>query len=62
MKAFIPAIVLFLIGFILIVVGSLFKIQHWPYGSQIFTIGMLVKAIAAIYTIVVLFKMYKKMD
>lgn len=62
MKAFIPAIALFLIGFIFIVLGSLFKIQHWPYGSELLTIGMLVKAIAAIYTIIALFKTYKKMD
>jgi hypothetical protein len=62
MKAYIPAIVLFLLGFILIVFGSLFKIQHWPYGSELFTVGMLIKAVAAIYTIIVLFKTYKQMN
>jgi len=62
MKAYIPAIIIFLLGFILIILGSLFKIQHWPYGSELFTIGMLTKVIAAIYTVVVLLKHYRKMN
>ena len=30
------------IGAAIVIVGALFKIQHWPYGSLILTIGMIV--------------------
>ena len=33
------------IGAAIVIVGALFKIQHWPYGSLILTIGMIVEAI-----------------
>lgn len=33
------------IGAAIVIVGALFKIQHWDYGSEILTIGMLVEAI-----------------
>ncbi|MEQ3663478.1 gliding motility protein GldL [Olleya sp.] len=33
------------IGAAIIIIGALFKIQHWPYGSLILTIGMFVEAI-----------------
>ena len=32
-------------GASIVIVGALFKIQHWPYGSLILTIGMVVEAI-----------------
>ena len=32
------------IGAAIVIVGALFKIQHWPYGSLILTIGMIVEA------------------
>ena len=32
-------------GAAIVIVGALFKIQHWPYGSLILTIGMVVDAI-----------------
>ena len=32
-------------GAAVVIVGALFKIQHWPYGSLILTIGMVVEAI-----------------
>ena len=32
-------------GAAIVIVGALFKIQHWPYGSLILTIGMVVEAI-----------------
>ncbi|MGB3775577.1 MAG: gliding motility protein GldL [Leeuwenhoekiella sp.] len=31
-------------GAAIVIVGALFKIQHWPYASLILTIGMLVEA------------------
>ena len=33
------------IGAAIVIVGALFKIQLWPYGSLILTIGMIVEAI-----------------
>jgi len=33
------------IGAAIVIVGALCKIQHWPYGSLILTIGMIVEAI-----------------
>lgn len=32
-------------GAAIVIVGALFKIQHWPYGSEILTLGMVVEAI-----------------
>lgn len=33
------------IGAAVVIVGALFKIQHWPYGSEMLTIGMAVEAL-----------------
>ncbi|MDC1504464.1 gliding motility protein GldL [uncultured Winogradskyella sp.] len=33
------------LGAAIVIVGALFKIQHWPLGSEILTIGMVVEAI-----------------
>ena len=32
------------LGAAIVILGALFKIQHWPYGSLILTIGMIVEA------------------
>ena len=37
------------LGAAIVIIGALFKIQHWPYGSLILTIGMVVEA--AVFTI-----------
>jgi gliding motility-associated protein GldL len=37
------------LGAAIVIIGALFKIQHWPYGSLILTIGMIVEA--AVFTI-----------
>jgi len=36
------------LGAAIVIIGALFKIQHWPYGSLILTIGMIVEAIVFI--------------
>ena len=33
------------IGAAVVIVGALFKIQHWPYGSEMLTLGMAVEAL-----------------
>jgi len=38
------------LGAALVIVGALFKIQHWPYGSLILTIGMIVEALVFTYS------------
>ena len=39
-------IVLFLLGMFITIIGALFKIQHWPYGSEILTVGSLTEGLA----------------
>jgi gliding motility-associated protein GldL len=38
------------LGAAIVIVGALFKIQHWPYGSLILTIGMVVEALVFTYS------------
>lgn len=38
------------LGAAIVIVGALFKIQHWPYGSEILTIGMIVEALVFTYS------------
>jgi hypothetical protein len=32
------------VGAAIVILGALFKIQHWPYGSEILTLGMVIEA------------------
>ncbi|WP_426431159.1 gliding motility protein GldL [Winogradskyella sp. HB-48] len=38
------------LGAAIVIVGALFKIQHWPLGSEILTVGMVVEALVFIYS------------
>ena len=38
------------LGAAIVIVGALFKIQHWDYGSEILTIGMIVEAAVFTYS------------
>ena len=52
-------LVLIIIGFLITIIGTLFKIQHWPYGFELYLTGTLFKlifGIALIYKILT----YKK--
>lgn len=44
-------LIFIIFGFIFTVIGGLFKIQHWPYASEILTIGTLLKVIFGILLI-----------
>jgi len=47
-------LVLIIVGFLIAIIGSLFKIQHWQYGFELYLIGTLFKlvfGIALIYKI-----------
>ena len=46
-------LILFLIGMILTIVGSLFKLMHWLGATIMLTVGMLTE-VAAIITLIVL--------
>lgn len=62
MRKLIIPLVIFLFGFVFNIIGALFKIQHWPYGSLILTLGMLVEAFAVIVAIIVLLGSYFSKD
>ena len=55
-KQYTVPLVLFLLGMAITIIGSLFKIMHWPGANFMLTIGMLTEAIAIITLIVVLLK------
>lgn len=38
------------VGAAIVIVGALFKIQHWDYGSHILTLGMIVEAGVFLYS------------
>lgn len=55
-KQYTVPLVLFLFGMTITIIGSLFKIMHWPGAGIMLTVGMLTEAIAIITLIVVLLK------
>ena len=55
-KKYTVPLVLFLLGMAITIIGSLFKIMHWPGANFMLTIGMITEAIALITLIVVLLK------
>ena len=55
-KQYTVPLVLFLLGMAITIIGSLFKIMHWPGAGLMLTVGMLTEAIAIITLIVVLLK------
>lgn len=48
--------VLILLGMVVTIIGSLFKIMHWPGANLMLIIGMLIEALAIIVLIIVLLK------
>ena len=57
-RRLIPAIAIFLLGLIITIIGALFKIQHWPYGSEFLTIGNLMEVIGIIIAFITLIQVY----
>lgn len=55
-------IVLYLLGVFAIIIGSLFKIQHWPYGGLILTVGSFIEGIAILIGILKLLTTEKFKD
>ncbi|MFC4633680.1 gliding motility protein GldL [Dokdonia ponticola] len=48
---------LFLITFIIMTIGTLFKIMHWPYGNEFIILATIIKVIVGILAIWKLFTM-----
>lgn len=44
--------VLYYIGMIILVIGFLFRIQHWPYGSQLMYGGLSIVIISGIISVI----------
>ena len=42
------AIVLLLVGFVVSIIGALFKIQHWPHSTAVLIASSLMQTIAVI--------------
>ncbi len=59
LKKFLIPLLLLLLGFGLTIVGALLKIQHWPHGNVILTLGTFVEFAALFYAIIVLIKIYR---
>lgn len=45
------ALIIFLLGIILQLVGALFKIRHWPLADELITLALIIAAIGVIYAI-----------
>jgi len=49
-------LIAFILGFILTVIGALFKIMHWPGASILLILGMLSEALAGVMLIIKIYK------
>jgi hypothetical protein len=58
-KRLIPGLVIFLFGLTGTIIGALFKIQHWPYGSEVLAIGSLIEIIGVVWLIMSLINIYR---
>ncbi|QHI36813.1 hypothetical protein IMCC3317_21830 [Kordia antarctica] len=39
-------IAIFLLGVFITIIGALFKIQHWPYGPELLSVGSFTEGLA----------------
>lgn len=58
-KIYLPAVIVFLIGLMITIFGSLFKILHWPGASFLLIIGMTSEALAVLLLIIALIRKSK---
>ena len=58
-KQYTIPLVLFLLGMVITIIGSLFKLMHWPGAGIMLTVGMLTEAIAIIILIVIILRKTK---
>jgi uncharacterized membrane protein (DUF373 family) len=58
-KKYIIPIILFLIGMVIVIIGALFKLLHWPFATLLLSTGLIMEAISVCLIIVELIKMKK---
>ncbi|WP_394368932.1 GldL-related protein [Gelidibacter pelagius] len=58
LKTFILPLILFLSGFVFIIIGSLFKIMHWQFAVEALIAGMALEVISLVMAILKLIKIY----
>lgn len=51
-KTFKLPIILLLVGAAIVILGSLFKIMHWPFGNGILIIGMILEVVGLLYLVI----------
>lgn len=49
-------LIVFILGFVITVIGALFKLMHWPGASLMLILGMLSEALAGIMLIIKIIK------
>ncbi|WP_445458459.1 GldL-related protein [Flavobacterium sp. HNIBRBA15423] len=49
-------LVLFLFGMVITIIGSLFKIMHWPYSNLLLIFGMISEILAIFIVIRIILK------
>ena len=59
-KVYLPPVILFLIGIVITILGSMLKVMHWPGASTVLPIGMITEVASIIYLIVILIKNSKQ--
>ncbi|AXO81667.1 gliding motility protein GldL [Olleya aquimaris] len=60
LKQLLVPFIILLIGIALTIVGALFKIQHWPNGSLLLTLGTFIEFCAIFYAIIKLVKIARQ--
>jgi hypothetical protein len=52
-------LIIFLLGFLIQIVGAMFKIRHWPMADEMITFSSIICAIAVLFAIIKLILMKK---
>ena len=60
LKQLLVPFIILLIGIALTIVGALFKIQRWPNGSLLLTLGAFIEFCAIFYAIIKLVKIARQ--
>jgi hypothetical protein len=55
-------IAIFLTGYLLQIIGALFKIRHWPYADELLTFGMIIICAGILFAIAKLFLLKKPVE
>lgn len=55
-KVYVPSIILFLVGMIIIIIGALLKIMHYPGANLLLFLGSLAEVVGIILFIICLIK------